>query len=118
MPECIHRRKSLKAKFCNYFCNKKNRRLQDHASELLGDQLDIVEVLRHQMVSKISIRALFSKVERYLLTNQANPFVITEKKKPCLSDDFEDMSSFEFPPITSKTSIYNKLAAGVFVSKA
>ena len=34
-----------------------------------------------------------------------------------LKDEFGDIDSFEFPPLTNKTSIYNKLAAGVFISK-
>ena len=69
------------------------------------------------MVSKVAIKTLFSKVERCMLTNQATPFIISEKRKTSLKDKFEDIDSYEFPPLTNKTSIYNKLAAGVFISK-
>ena len=65
----IHKRKSFKVKFCNFLCDLKNRRIENKAMHLANDQLDIVDFLQHQMVSKVAIRTLFSKVERYLLAN-------------------------------------------------
>ena len=69
------------------------------------------------MVSKISQKVLFSKIERYLLSNQATPFVISDKSKNTMTDDFEVTKNMWFPQLTSLPSNYNKLAVGVFKDK-
>ena len=69
ISDYIHNRKPLKIKICSRCRDKKNRKLQKKAEDLLSDQLDIVEFLQHQMISKVSIRTIFSKIERYLLIN-------------------------------------------------
>ena len=63
------------------------------------------------------MKLLFSKIERYLLNNQTDPFVIYEKKGSALIDDFEETENIEFPTLTNQPSIYNKLAIGIFLNK-
>ena len=69
------------------------------------------------MVSNIALKLHFSKIERYLLANQASPFVVSERSKNTMIDDFEATKTISIPELTSTPSIYNKLAAGVFKDK-
>ena len=89
----IKRRKPFEAQICNWLCNRRNRRLEQHSSDLLGDELDIANFLRHQLVSKLSLKVLFNKVERRLLYNQADPFVVSDKRKHKFTDNLEGSSS-------------------------
>ena len=44
----------------------------------IDKELDIVNFLRKQMVSDLVQKLTFTKLERYLLRNQARPFVIKD----------------------------------------
>ena len=66
------------------------------------------------MKSNISQKLHFSKIERYLLASQASPFVVSEKSKKTMIDDFEVTKNTSFPELTSTLSTYNKLLTGVF----
>ena len=69
------------------------------------------------MVSKISRKTLFTKIERYLLYNQANPFVVSNKYSHKLEDDMKVMEQIELPTPQDQAKIYRKLATGIFADK-
>ena len=69
------------------------------------------------MVSKITRKTLFSSVERYLLYNQANPFVVSSKYCHKLDDDMKEMEQIEFHSPQDQSKIYKKLATGIFADK-
>ena len=85
--EIIQKRKKLKIVSCNWLFNKRNKRLQDSAIEKISQELDIVHLLKNQMITSQVIRLLFTKLERVLLRNQAKQFVIRDAKEPVGSDD-------------------------------
>ena len=62
------------------------------AEERISREIDIVTLLRHQMIDDIARRLLFTRMERYLIRNQAKPFVLEMKysSKKCSDSDSSD----------------------------
>ena len=49
--------------------NKKVRLLQEKAEKKILSHLDIVKFIRNQMVSDVILKTVFSKRERFLISN-------------------------------------------------
>ena len=52
------------------------------AKSIIADELDIETFLRGQFRNKTSQKVLFTQLERFLLRNQAKPYVIDSKIEP------------------------------------
>ena len=75
----IARRKPARFSLCNCLCSWRDsvgERLLGVAEERISRELDIVTFLRHQMIDDVARRLLFTRMERYLIRNQAKPFVL------------------------------------------
>ena len=79
--EIVKRRKPLKIKICNWAFNKRNSKLQEQASRIMAKELDIVYFLRKQLILGLTHKLIFTKLERFLLKNQARHFVNFEVLK-------------------------------------
>ena len=67
LAELIRRRKPLKIRVLNWLFDRNNRKQSLIAAGRIEEQLDIVNLLRHLFVSRVSMKVLFRRVERYLL---------------------------------------------------
>ena len=112
LAEIIRKRKPIKIRVLNWIFDRGNLKQSQIAASRIEDELDIVNLLRHLFVSRVSMKILFRRVERYLLEQQAMPFVITDDADRLLIDDFKDFN-VKFPPMTHKHSNYNRLVRGV-----
>ena len=59
------------------------------------------------MVAGIALKLLFTRLERYFMSNQARPFVLNEKASSEEKDDSIDEETFEI--LKPKSKHYNSL---------
>ena len=71
----IRKRKPFHIQLCSWLCSQRNKRYQSKAEDIIANELDIVNFLKHQMINTIQLRLQFTKFERFLLRNQSVPFV-------------------------------------------
>ena len=114
--EHIKKRKHISTKLLNLFCDRRNHKLQQFAERRISKHLDIVRFLKNQMVSKIIQRLLFSKPERFLLRNQATPFVVKSAKNKNLNE-FTSSEDQDFFPTGENSQYYDRLVDGVYESE-
>ena len=72
----------IPAKFsaCRWLLKRRERdtaTMFEKAKRRISKELDIVNFLKHHMIDKIQKRTLFTRLERYLMKHQADPFVLT-----------------------------------------
>ena len=79
------------AKFSAWKCWPAGRRQEkiERAQQHIADEFDIVNFLRNQMLTQIHRKLVFNPLDRYLLKNQAKPFVLNSKAQ-CQSDTDSD----------------------------
>ena len=65
----IKKRKPAIIKICDRIFSIKAQKLLKKSNKRISYELDIVNFLQKQMISRISLRMLFTKFERYLLRN-------------------------------------------------
>ena len=109
----ITHRRPAKLSYCTWlrcFQNRKTVGLQKVAEDQITKELDIVTFLKHQMIDKIERRLIFSRMDRYLMRHQYNPFVL-EKQSKLKSGQTESYDSSECPiELTPNVSTgYNRL---------
>ena len=79
MENEIARRIPARFHLCRCLCSWKDSigdRLFTVAEDRISREIDIVSFIRQQMIDDIVRRLLFTRMERYLIRNQANPFVL------------------------------------------
>ena len=54
--------------------------LHELADERVSKELDLINLLRKLMLTDVGQIAMFTKTERFLMRNQAVPFVLSTKK--------------------------------------
>ena len=91
--------------------NRYNRQKQDKAAQILEQELDIAKFLKKQMISSLTLKMLFSKLERLLLRNQAKPFIINDENEQPTSDENINLSELESQK--AKSPYFYKLAEGL-----
>ena len=62
------------------------------AEERIAKHLDVVHIIRNQMINEVTRRLLFTKLERYLMRQQQRPFTLSSKKvKSSDTSDFDPL---------------------------
>ena len=82
--ELIGKRKAAYFEIIDWACSwrdKKRKQLKKEAQERAQKHLDIVKFIRSQMKVSIMFNTIFTSRERYLIRNQRDPFVLSEKVK-------------------------------------
>ena len=98
-------------------CKSGEKKLIEAASNHIDEQLDIISFLRHQLVDRIERRNLFTRLERYLLKNQAKPFVLNasysnKKKTPDSDSDSSDFEPIRLHEHMDDSPFYDQLFGG------
>ena len=71
-------------------CDRKKKIPQEMAEEQTGKHIDIVNLIRSQMVDIVTRRLHFNKMDRYLIRHQFRPFTLSTRKiQSSESSDFE-----------------------------
>ena len=100
-------------KLCNFLTSRKNRLKVKNAQKLIDHELDIVQFIRNQLEFKCSKQVIFSKAERFLLTHQAEPYVLSSKDTK-VESEYQDAMLVELLESHQPTKRFNKLVEGVF----
>ena len=113
----IQKRKPLRAKFCNKILDRRNHRKLSLAADKISSELDIIRLLRQQMVTKIAQRTLFTKLERFLMVNQTKPFLIKAPKSTGEASSFDSSSESIYAEamesLIAISPYYSRLVSGV-----
>ena len=83
------------------------------ADDRIAKQVDIVNLIRGQMLESVIRKLQFSKMDRYLIRNQSYPFTLSTMKVQS-----SDTSDFEPEKFVAKPSVYQtRLLRGVHYAK-
>ena len=107
--------------FCNCICSWRDnisRKTYHFAKARANQELDLVTFLKSQMTGGVVQRLLFTRTERYLIRNQANPFAVrrkgVRKEQPTYTDS-SDYCPDELKNIENGR-YYGQLTANVILS--
>ena len=96
--------------------HERRLRLFEKAIERVDSQFDLINFIQQQMSRLIERRLIFTKVERFLIMKQRDPFVLTNRKDQSLSDDsktnYKELS--EYVDESDRGKHYDSLLRGLF----